>query len=78
MISKKIEKALQGSSAIRAMFVEGKQMAENMEQRMFMIFRWEIRQHRLRRHSIRQLRNWWMKQTHWFYMDIWKMQVIRM
>lgn len=28
MISKKIEKALQGSSAIRAMFVEGKQMAE--------------------------------------------------
>lgn len=28
MISKKIEKALQGSSAIRAMFVEGKEMAE--------------------------------------------------
>ena len=28
MISKKMEKALQGSSAIRAMFVEGKQMAE--------------------------------------------------
>lgn len=28
MISKKIEKALQGSSAIRAMFVEGKAMAE--------------------------------------------------
>ena len=27
MISKKIEKALQGSSAIRAMFVEGKEMA---------------------------------------------------
>lgn len=28
MISKKIEKAMQGSSAIRAMFVEGKEMAE--------------------------------------------------
>ena len=27
MISKKIQKALQGSSAIRAMFVEGKEMA---------------------------------------------------
>lgn len=78
MISKKIEKALQGSSAIRAMFVEGKQMAEKYGAENVYDFSLGIRQHRLRRHSIRQLRNWWMKQTHWFYMDIWKMQVIRM
>ena len=50
MISQKIQKALQGSSAIRAMFVEGNELAAGWEERTCMIFHWGILQHRLRQH----------------------------
>ena len=49
MVSKKIKKALEGSSVIRAMFTEGKEMAKNTAQRMFMISVSEIRRLRLRK-----------------------------
>ena len=49
MISQKIQKALQGSSAIRAMFVEGNELAARVG-RENVIFHWGILQHRLRQH----------------------------
>lgn len=36
MLSKKIKEALAGSSAIRAMFVEGKELAEKVGAEMFL------------------------------------------
>lgn len=43
MISEQMQQLVKGSSVIRAMFEEGKIMAKNTEQKMYMISAWEIR-----------------------------------
>lgn len=50
MVSKRIQKALLGNSAIRAMFVEGKAMAEKYGAENVYDFHSATLQHRLRQH----------------------------
>ena len=57
MLSKKIQAALAGSSAIRAMFVEGKELAEKVGAENVLISALEIRLHHRQNLLIRQLKS---------------------
>ena len=47
MLSKKIQTALAGSSAIRAMFVEGKQLAEKVGEEVRKLYSWNNEEDKL-------------------------------
>ena len=84
MVSKRIQKALLGNSAIRAMFVEGKAMAEKYGAENvydFSLGNPATPAPAALNNSIRDLLDEADKKLHkvlWNYTDIWKMPAIKM
>nr|WP_330420337.1 hypothetical protein [Roseburia sp. AF25-25LB] len=77
MLSKKIKQAMAGSSAIRAMFMEGKEMAARYGAENVYDFSLAIRLHRHRKKLRQQFMIFWIKKTRLWCMDIWQMQAMR-
>lgn len=78
MISQKIQKALQESSAIRAMFVEGNELAARVGRENvydFSLGNPATPAPAALNEAIKQLV---VRPIRWFYMDIWTMPVTRM
>lgn len=77
MLSKKIKQAMAGSSAIRAMFMEGKEMAARYGAENVYDFSLGNPATPAPEKLRQQFMIFWIKKTHLWCMDIWQMQAMR-